>query len=178
MPAGHHLFRRGAVYYWRKRLTGRDRSLTLFQVSLQTTSKAHARRLGMELSWMSERLAIDLSSGRLTLDQVRAILRETARNQALCLENSALLCRTTMVGSATKGVWGETVTGAAWRSLAEQGRSAKAPAEPDKIAALGLDTSEADFSTGSSTRSARRRSSRRRIQPWTTSSNGTRPASR
>jgi integrase len=143
MPAGQHLFRRGAIYYWRKRLTTADKRTTILQVSLQTASKERARRLGMELSWVSEELAIDLSSGRLTPDQVRAILRETARNQALCLENGAMLGRTAIVGSATRGVWGETVKGAAWRVLAEQGRAAKAPTDPDEIAALGLDTSEA-----------------------------------
>ncbi len=168
MMAGQHLLRRGAFYYWRKRLTGTDDRLPVFQMSLHTASKGQARRFGMELSWVSERLAIDLSSGRLTLDQVKEILRETARNQALCLENGALLGRTAMVGGATKGVWGETVTAPPSGFWPNKAGRRKRPSIRIRSRPWGSINPRPDFSTGSSTRSARRRSSRRLMQPWTT----------
>jgi len=141
-PAGHHLLRRGAVYYWRKRLTTAGVHTTIFQVSLQTTEKGLARRLAARLTFMSEILAPELGGGRLSPDAVKAILREVARRQAAHLEHRALVDRTDVSPDSIAGEWRERVTGTAWRLLAERGRGATVPADPDYMEECGLDPAE------------------------------------
>jgi hypothetical protein len=86
--------RRGAVYCWRRRLPACGaKGRRVLQISLQSTHWTEARRIGAELTAMSEVVFDEMRRGRLNSDEARAILVTVARCHAAKLELVATVDR-------------------------------------------------------------------------------------
>jgi hypothetical protein len=88
MPTVSHVFRRGAVYYWRWRIVSLPgESGGVLIVSLETKDQDVARRRGAASTLMSEQLSEEIRLAHLSPQAARAILIAAA------LEQSDLLAR-------------------------------------------------------------------------------------
>jgi integrase len=136
--------RRGAVYCWRRRLPACGANgRRVLQISLQSNHWTEARRIGAELTAMSEVVFDEMRRGRLTADEARAILVAVARRHAAKLELVATADRALDAPEPMSGEHADRISGAVYRLLAERGRSADAPVDSDWLRSCGLDPSEA-----------------------------------
>ncbi|WP_311925023.1 site-specific integrase [Microvirga sp. 3-52] len=137
--------RRGAVYCWRRRLpacgaNGRQ----VLQISLQSTHWTEARRIGAELTAMSELVFDEMRRGRLSQDEAKAILVAVALRHAAKLELVATVDRAREAPEPMSSERADRVNGAVYRLLAERGRTADGPIDAEWLRSCGLDPSEAD----------------------------------
>jgi integrase len=114
------------------------------QISLQSTRWTDARRIGAELTAISEVVFEELRRGRLTQDEAKAIFIAVARRHAAKLELVATLDRTLEAAEPMSGERADRISGAVYRLLAERGRAAAVPVHADWLRSCGLDPSESD----------------------------------
>lgn len=94
MPLAHHLVRRGAVYYWRRRwprrlaTCGNRRHVFL---SLKTTSAGRARSLAAQLDAGFEEIVMTTNASLLTTGQLDAIMRGVIAEHAAKLDRIAAI---------------------------------------------------------------------------------------
>ena len=141
MPAVYHLSRRGAVYYWRRRLPSGHAALPLGVIAISTGTKDQddARRIGALLTLMSQDLFEQIKRGHLTPDETKAILVAVARQHAVRLAQCAVDARGASDGALIKvlerisgekntlpvGENTDRIVGAMYRLLSERGRDAE-----------------------------------------------------
>jgi hypothetical protein len=92
---------------------------------------------------MSEELFDEVRRGRLSPDEVKAILVAVARRHAEKLEVTAVVERSFSEAGAMSGRRADQINGAIYRLLAEQGRDASLADDGDLLRACGLDPDEA-----------------------------------
>jgi len=92
---------------------------------------------------MSEVVFDEMQRGRLAPDEARAILITVARRHAAMLELVATVDRTLKTPEPMSGEHVDRISGAVYRLLAERGRVAAGPLDPDWLRSCGLDPSEA-----------------------------------
>ncbi len=137
--------RRGAVYCWRRRLPACGASgQQVLQISLQSTRWIEARRIGAELTAMSEVVFDEMRRGRLNQDEARAILVAVARRHAAKLELIATVDRALDAPGPMSRERADRINGAVYRLLAERGWAAEAPVDAGWLRSCGLDPNEAD----------------------------------
>ena len=94
MPLAHHLVRRGAVCYWRRRwprrlaTCGNRRHVFL---SLKTTSAGRARSLAAQLDAGFEEIVMTTNAALLTTGQLDAIMRGVIAEHAAKLDRIAAI---------------------------------------------------------------------------------------
>ena len=121
----------------------RERTAGL-QISLQSTHWTEARRIGAELTAMSEVVFDEMRRGRLNQDEARAILVAVARRHAAKLELIATVDRALDAPGPMSRERADRINGAVYRLLAERGRAAEAPVDAGWLRSCGLDPNEAD----------------------------------
>lgn len=146
MPTVSHVFRRGAVYYWRRRIIGvpGGESGSVVVVSLDTKDQGVARRRGAALTHMSEQLFEEIRLAHLSPDAARAILIAAALEQSDLLARAATADRALSEPEPMSGARADRVVGAVYKLLAERGTSARLDADSAAfLARCGLPTEEA-----------------------------------
>ncbi|WP_159947145.1 hypothetical protein [Rhizobium sp. 18065] len=138
MTAVQHVFKRGSVYWWRRRLpvgTGRHDWVRL-EVSLETKELDRARRIAPEVTLASHRLQSDLKTKMIPADVARQILIQVAREKSDWLD----AVKSGSARNAESNRRSETAAGWAYRLLAAQGRDAVVgPTEERDLRNAGLD---------------------------------------
>lgn len=146
MPAVSHVFRRGAVYYWRRRIIGvpaGDAGVVVI-VSLGTKDQDVARRRGAALTHMSEQLFEEIRLARLSPEAAREILIAAALEQSDLLARAATADRARSEPEPMSGARADRVVGAVYKLLAERGTSAQLDADSAAfLARCGLPAEEA-----------------------------------
>lgn len=88
MAKPQHLFRRGNVYYWRRKLVGfstKKRTALDVQLSLGTTDRALAVKLALTLTLASNAMLDDLNSPKITPQEARAYLKAVIQKERRAL---------------------------------------------------------------------------------------------
>ncbi|HEV7245901.1 MAG TPA: hypothetical protein VGN93_02795 [Shinella sp.] len=93
MAIAQHVFKRGSVYWWRRRLrNGTDpRAFLLIEVSLRTKSVEQAKFSAARLTLISERLFRELRAMMIKPDDVKRILIEVAKTCTTVLDSHSAL---------------------------------------------------------------------------------------
>ena len=84
MVRATHIFRRGAIYYWRKRIpigTLKNRPNTYLQVSLCVSELKAAKHIAVSVNFESERLFDLMKQGLLTKDEATSWLQHHVRER-------------------------------------------------------------------------------------------------
>lgn len=136
MTAIQHVFKRGSVYWWRRRLpigTG-ARDWVRLELSLDTKERELARRIAPEVARASDRLLPALKAKMISTDDAKRILIQVAKKHSDYLDSIA------RGGDAEKGRRSEIASGWAIRLYAAQGENAAVgPIEERELRATGLD---------------------------------------
>ena len=69
-----HLFQRGAVFYWRRRVPGLSTSVDMLQLSLRTGLRAEACMIARKLTVESDRMFDDLTRYLISVEDARTWL--------------------------------------------------------------------------------------------------------
>ena len=128
MPAVYHVHRRGAVYYWRRRVPSPTaaRPRTFIAISIGTKDQHDARWIGARLSQMSEELFAQVRRGHLTADEVKSILIAVAKDHADDLALGVLDAQASPAGGwLAPGERTDRIVGAMFRLLSERGRDSE-----------------------------------------------------
>ncbi|MFA7413293.1 MAG: site-specific integrase [Rhizobium sp.] len=138
MAAIQHVFKRGSVYWWRRRLRiGTERCDWIkLELSLTTKELELARRIAPEVTLVSHRLHPGLKNKMISADDARRILIQVAREKSEYLD----AIKSGSSGDAESNRRSETASGWAYRLLAAQGREAiVGPIEERELGMAGLD---------------------------------------
>jgi len=145
MPAVCHVLRRGAVYYWRRRFPaapGIGPGGVLI-VSLGTKNQDEARRLAAALTHMSGPLLEEARRGELAPAEAQAIMLAVALEQIETLKRAAIADRALSRPEPMSGPRADRVLGAAYKLLAERGRTATLGSQDDEfLRSCGLSPTE------------------------------------
>ena len=136
MTAIQHVFKRGSVYWWRRRLPiGTDaRDWVRLELSLNTKERELARRIAPEVTLAGDRLLPALKATMISTEDARRILIQVAREHSDYLDSIA------PGRDAWKARRSETVSAWAIRLYAAQGEGAAVgPVEERELRAAGLD---------------------------------------
>jgi hypothetical protein len=126
MSTIQHVFKRGSVYWWRRRLRNGTNSRVLLRVeiSLNTKNPAEAKRVAAELTATSERLAPLLRDNMISADDAKKILVKVSLAHSAKLDAVAAneIAYGADVESSRRA---DIATGWAYRLLAAHGRNAQ-----------------------------------------------------
>lgn len=91
MAVVQHVFKRGSIYWWRRRLPDgyHSRALLLIEISLRTKSLQRAKLLAAEVTLASEHLIRDLRKKMIQPDDAKKILLKVARKHSAKLDSVA-----------------------------------------------------------------------------------------
>jgi len=92
MGAQLHLFRRGNVFYWRRRVPEFSTEKGMIQLSLRTGMRREAYILARKLTAESDRMYEDMSRDRVSIPDARAFLSHVINDE---LARMAHTCRGT-----------------------------------------------------------------------------------
>jgi len=137
-----YVFRRGAVYWWRRRLPVQPRTdcRSRIEVSLRTTSLNIARSIAAEVTRASEHLIHGMRQSMISADDARRILTKVAITHSAKLDRVAA-AELAYGESAASGRTSDIVTGWAYRLFAAQGiDAAVGEIEHKEMLAAGLET--------------------------------------
>ena len=139
MAAIQHVCRRGAVYWWRRRVPfrGGPRSGILIEISLATRGVEAARRTAAEMTWASEDIRRRGRLGLIGPEQARRVLAAVARRHGAKLEAVAAL--ETSVGDPATSERDDILMGWVYRLLAVRGADAASEASAEIMRNEGLD---------------------------------------
>ena len=143
MRVAAHVFRRGAVYTWRRRIPlacGINLKSPYIQLSLRTRDPEIARHLGAVLHGESARVFEQISSNRLTLEDAKTWLEEAVTSELARIRDRRLAAmETSDPAERADDLLLDELAGHAYRLLAHHGGSAVfAPEEDVDIAARGF----------------------------------------
>ena len=136
MGYDRHLFRRGSVWQWRRRICGLSTGSCILQVSLRTTDRREAVKLGRMMSVECDRMLDENDTETLSQADLAAWMREVFTH-TLDRQSRARTVRK-MDGGATSTddqIW-DQATARAWRLLDEHGVNARVPANADRAQSL------------------------------------------
>ena len=95
-----HVFRRGSVYTWRRRVpirSGNATKASYIQASLHTHDRAKARVIGAVLNATSERAFEMTAASRLTAEQGRTWLDDAWHLSPACVQNAEKSLKTSRI---------------------------------------------------------------------------------
>ena len=136
-----YVFRRGAVYWWRRRLPIQPCTdcRSRIEVSLRTTSLNIARSIAAEVTRASEHLLQGMKQSMISADDARRILTKVAITHSAKLDRVAA-AELAYGESAASGRTSDIVTGWAYRLFAAQGiDAAVGEIEQEEMLAAGLE---------------------------------------
>ncbi|MDP2118538.1 MAG: site-specific integrase [Hoeflea sp.] len=141
MAIAQHVFKRGAVYWWRRRLPNgmNSRALVPLEMSLRTKSLEQAKTIAAEVTLASERLLSSLRRKMISPDDAKRILIHVATEHGFHLDAMNAASRHSSVDVEHQRQK-EIQTGWAFRLFAAQGVEAKVgPNEEREMQSAGLD---------------------------------------
>ena len=136
-----YVFRRGAVYWWRRRLPVQHRTdcRSRIEVSLRTTSLSIARSIAAEVTRASEHLLHGMNQSMISADDARRILTKVAITHSAKLDGVSA-AELSFGDSAKTARTADIATGWAYRLFAAQGiDAAVGEIEHKEMLAAGLD---------------------------------------
>lgn len=147
MRVAAHVFRRGAVYTWRRRIPvscGIEGKSPYIQVSLKTRDPGEARHLGAVLHGESARVFELMASDRLTPEEARTWLEHAVTAELTRIRDRRLAAQDTAdPAERADDLLVDELAAHAYRLLARHGASAEfAPEEDAEIAARGFTADE------------------------------------
>ena len=147
MPMIAHVFRRGAVCAWRRRVPVRSGNATkagFIQVSLYAHDPATARVIGVALHATSERAFELMAASRLTAEQARTWLEHVVKKELDAIDNRRLAEHDDISGGGYEdNRLLDELAAHCFRLLASQGKSAAFDPSRDKaLAARGFSEEE------------------------------------
>lgn len=126
MPLIAHVFRRGAVYTWHRRVpvsAGNATKASYIQVSLHTHDPAKACVIGAALHTTSERVFELMAASRLTAEQARTWLEHVVKAELDAIDNRRLAEHDDISGGGYKdNRLLDELAGHCFRLLASQGK--------------------------------------------------------
>ena len=142
MGYDRHLFRRGSVWQWRRRICGLSTGSCVLQVSLRTTDRRQAIKLGRMMSVECDRMLDDndpktLSQGDLA-KWMREVVAHTVERQSRARTVRKMDAGAT---SADDDLW-DQATVRAWGLLDKHGVNARVPANADNAQPLFTEEEE------------------------------------
>lgn len=141
MPAQRHLFRRGSVWTWRRRICGLLTGTSHVQVSLRTTSLVIARVLASRLTYESDRMYDALASGDLSPAECKAWLESVVRAELAAITQTRTIARLDPAAIPETDRHADWAQAQAWRLIAERGLGASLePADADILRHAGAST--------------------------------------
>ena len=126
MAVVQHVYKRGSVYWWRRRLPngiGSHASL-LIEISLRTKFLAQAKLLAAEVTLASERLIQDLRRKMIEPEKAKQILVNVAKKHSAKLDAVAA-AELAFGGDPEDGRLNDVIAGWANRILSGQGIAAR-----------------------------------------------------
>jgi len=141
MAAIQHVYKRGSVYWWRRRLPNGTTSCALIRIELSLNTKylEPAKLIASEVTLASERLLPDLRCNMISAEDAKKILIQVATKHSFYLD-SVIAAGGHRPGNAERSRRSELGTGWAFRLFAAQGPDAKVgPNETREMQAAGLD---------------------------------------
>lgn len=116
-----HLFRRGNVFYWRRRIPGFSTENCMIQLSLRTGIRRDAGKLARKLTAESDRMYDDMSRNLVTVPEARAFLSHVITDELARMRRVSFVTRMDPVGSSESDRRADWATAQAWKLMAEHG---------------------------------------------------------
>ena len=120
-----HLFRRGNVFYWRRRISGLSTENGMIRLSLRTGVRREAYIVARKLTAESDRMFGALSRNLLFVKDGRTWLSHVISEQLVSVRRVALVTKMDLVGSPESDRWADWAAAQAWKLLAEFGPRAQ-----------------------------------------------------
>lgn len=141
MPRINHLFLRGTVWTWRRRIPALSTKTAHLQLSLRTRSMPIARIIANRLNFESDRVIQELTFGRLTKIECKAFLDAVIRDERARIERVRLVSKMDPTeGDDQVDQRHDRLTAEAWRMLEQRGIDVRLTQDDvTRLAATGAD---------------------------------------
>ena len=132
MGYDRHLFRRGSVWQWRRRVCGFSTGTFVLQLSLRTTDRRIASKLGREMSVECDRMLDTYDAKDLSPSDLAIWARKIFAEKLDRLTHQNMVARTSANGpNAADNLLWDQATARAWNIIEAQGINAVWPAHAD-----------------------------------------------
>ncbi len=125
MGAHLQLFRRGNVFYWRRRIPGFSTENAMIQLSLRTGMRREAYILARKLTAESDRMYDDMSRNLVSIPDARAFLSHVINDELARMRRVDLVTRMDALGTSESDRRADWATAQAWKLMAEHGPRAE-----------------------------------------------------
>lgn len=141
MPRINHLFLRGTVWTWRRRIPALSTKTAHLQLSLRTKSMPVARIIANRLNFESDRVIQELTFGRLTKIECKAFLDAVIREERARIERVRLVSQMDPTeGDDQVDQRHDRLTAEAWRMMEQRGIDVRLTQDDvSRLAATGAD---------------------------------------
>lgn len=139
MARTNHLFLRGTIWTWRRRVSSLSIEITHLQISLRSKNLTVARMLANRLNYESDRMMQALAMGGLTPQEGKLYLDAVCRDELQRITRQRLVSRMdAVVGDDEIDRRHDWATGEAWQTIATRGLNVQlTPADIAKLQAAG-----------------------------------------
>ena len=138
MARTHHLFLRGTIWTWRRRISSLSTEITHLQISLRSKNLTVARMLANRLNYESDRMMQALATGGLTPQEGKLYLDAVCRDELQRISRQRLVTRMdAVVGDDEIDRRHDWATGEAWKAIATRGLNVQADTRRHRQAAGG-----------------------------------------
>lgn len=140
-----HLFRRGNVFYWRRRVPGLSTSIEVLQLSLRTEARTEAYIISHKLTAESDRMFDALTRNLVSMEDARKWLSHVITEELARIRRVALVSKMDRIGPAGQDRRMDWATAQSLKLLAEFGPHVRlGPEVEDRLRSEGA--SDADIS--------------------------------
>lgn len=119
-----HLFRRGNVFHWRRRLPSQSTKIDMLQLSLRTTELAEACILARRLTVESDRMFEQIRNTSLPIPEARAWLQHIIATEIAKIRACKWRAKMDPIGPPGSDRRADWATAQAWQVMAEHGLGA------------------------------------------------------
>jgi len=131
MPREQHIFLRGSVWQWRRRISGLSTGSYVLQVSLRTTNRRFAVKLAREMTVECDRMLDESDIPNLDPKMLNVWAKQVFLQKLEKLSHSRLVARNDPGSDPDDEALWDGAAQTAWALLDGQGINAKLPANPE-----------------------------------------------
>jgi len=146
MQAQPHLFKRGNVYHWRRRICRQSTGIFDFKLSLGTTELPVATILCRKISAESDIIMQEIFEHGITADEARKWLAEVIRKEKALIDRNGLFRRVLATDVQEEEASDERLR-RAWAHIAKHGIHAPPPKDADNLLLMNLHGFREDLSS-------------------------------
>lgn len=140
-----HLFQRGRIYYWRRRIPGFSTEFDSIQLSLRTEVRSEAYIISRKLTSESDRMFDDLTRNLISSDDMRRWMSHVITEELARIRRVQLVTKMDPQRDAASDARADWATATAWKLMAEFGPRAELSQDVTaRLRAAGAD--DADLS--------------------------------